>query len=63
MITWKHVDGRETIIDAFSTAEDLLKVCKEALRSLKGQAPSINSSETIDELLDLLNDDEYFCNI
>lgn len=55
MILWRHIDGSETVIDQNSTDWQLLRVLQEALRSIRGQYPSINSMETIDEILDYID--------
>ena len=52
MIEWHHIDGSTTVVDDNTTDGQLLRVLQEALRSLRGEYPSINSPTVIDEILD-----------
>lgn len=55
-IEWQHIDGSKTTIDQYTAEEDLLRVLYEALKSLRGQFPSINSMETLEDILDLVDE-------
>lgn len=57
-IHWHHADGSVTSIDAYVSEHNLLRVLQEALRSLRGRFPSINSKETIDDILDFLDEND-----
>lgn len=50
-IVWKHMDGSLTLIRDDISDEDLLRVFEEAFKTMKGQFPSINSRETIEDIL------------
>ena len=56
-IEWKFIDGSSIILTQESSLDDFLKVNKCALRAQLGQYPSINSEDTIDDILDFT--DEY----
>lgn len=61
MTTWKNLDGTEVILEDLSLPEDaeVLVLCmQEAIATLKGKMPSINSSDAIDELINFV--DVYF---
>lgn len=58
MIVWRHTDGSSTTVDETTTDGQLLRVLREALRSIRGQYPSINSVETIEEILDFVDEIE-----
>ena len=56
MITWRHADGTSTDVDENTPETRLLRVLSEALRTVRGQFPSLNTHDTIDELLDLVDE-------
>jgi hypothetical protein len=56
MILWVHKNGTSTLVDEDICDEDLLRVMEEALKTCKGQYPSVNSEDTIDEILDFIDE-------
>jgi len=63
MITWKHIDGSTTVFPALQPIDDMpkdslrqiLRCLTEARRMLQGRFPSINSRESIDDMIDYMD--------
>ena len=58
MTVWKCIDGTEVTLEDLSLPEDseVLVFCmQEAIATIKGKIPSINSPESIDELINFVD--------
>mgnify|MGYP000966959844 CR=1 FL=1 len=50
-VDWKLTDGSTITITPDSSPKDKIKVYRLAIKTLKGEYPSINDESTIDKLL------------
>ena len=50
MITWKRRDGSTITVDRNINDDLLRRILEEAIKTMKGQYPSINSKDTIYQL-------------